>query len=310
MKQIRRTFGWLHALPALLSLMLMGLPVTLQAQQPWDNGGGDWMNITQDQAIQRGFLQVVGYSEGGQSRYQAVRAATVVAQRDLLEAFKGIRIHGDTTVEKGFTLNDTIRTRVAGYLRGAQPCGVRYDQSSGHAEACMRLNLRGRHGAYEVVLPALQESGLIPPPMASNAPAANFIPRPQSYPTGTTPPMNHLGQQNIPAHDGLIIEMGGQPFKPAMVNRILQPDGQVLFDPSRIVNAILVERGCGGFTNDIGKAVGLLSNWGVRNPLRLKAQKTQQGTDVVVFGKDAALITATDAMSHYLAQAKVVFVIN
>ncbi|MBW2353733.1 MAG: hypothetical protein JRF51_10980, partial [Deltaproteobacteria bacterium] len=62
--------------------------------------GDEWESITAPvKVFEEGYIQVTGTSEEGQSRYRAMRAATVVAQRDLLEVLEGIRLYGQTTVK-------------------------------------------------------------------------------------------------------------------------------------------------------------------------------------------------------------------
>lgn len=254
-----------------------------------------------NQIFEEGYIQVVGYSEAGQSRYRAVRAATVIAQRDLLETFKGLSIEGETTVNNGMLENDRVATRVQGFLRGAEKCGVKYDAQEGHAEVCMRLLLRGRGGAYDVIYPLLKQANLVAdaPVVIRPTPVTSQPQGPAAPPAATQPP-----------HDGLVIEMTGLTFKPAIVNRILNDKGEVLFDPSKIVNTILVERGCGGFTNQVDKAKGLLASWGSQSPKVIQAKEARKGTDAVVSKEDAALILNADQEKSYLSQAKVVFVIN
>ncbi len=214
--------------------------------------------------------------------------------------------------------SDMVRSRVHGYLRGARKCGQRYNTVDHYAEVCMRLYLRGRNGAYEAVLPLLHqaeltpmEKGVITPPLMPPmpVPGVNAPPLPPMPPM-PTPPEGTDNSANIMPHDGLIIEMSGKVFKPAIVNRILAEIGEVLLDPSKIVNAILVERGCGGYTNQVDKAKGLLGAWGSRNPLVLKAQETRKGTDVVISDESAVSVADADRRTNFLAQAKVVFVIN
>ena len=110
--------------------------------------------------------------------------------------------------------------------------------------------------------------------------------------------------------DGLVLDVGGLGFKPAIVNRVVTEKGDVVFGPSRVVNSVLIERGCGGFTNQTDKAKGLLATWGSNNPMHLKAVKVQRGTDAVIGVDEAAALYTHDQKTNFLSQAKVVFVIN
>ena len=98
-------------------IMIMGLCLVLSSAG-WAQE--NWQTITDsDTAFQEGYVQVVGESEAGQSRYKAKRAAQVVAQRDLLEALQGLTLTGSTSVADGMLESDQIKTRVQGFLKGA-----------------------------------------------------------------------------------------------------------------------------------------------------------------------------------------------
>ncbi|MDZ7697871.1 MAG: hypothetical protein U5R49_13420 [Deltaproteobacteria bacterium] len=123
----------------------------------------EWQSITDPvKVFEEGYVQVVGVSEEGQSRFKAMRAATVVAQRDLLEILEGLRLYGETTVRDGMLQSDNIRTSVEGMVRGAMKCGEKYHDSRGYAEVCMRVHIRGKGGMYDVILPLIQEQKLMP----------------------------------------------------------------------------------------------------------------------------------------------------
>ncbi len=232
----------------------------------------EWQPVTDPvKVFSEGYIQVIGASEEGQSRYRAVRAATVVAQRDLLEVLQGITLYGTTTVRDGMLQSDNIRTTVQGVLRGAIKCGEKYYPNRGYAEVCLRLYLRGHGGLYDVILPLLKDEGMLPPPKPTFQP--KMIPQvmekpktnvqmqpqtPQPKPEVMTP------SKMVNPYDGVIVDVREYPFRPALVNRILSESGEIIFDPSKIVSSVLVERGCGGFTNDETKAKALLKTWGAK----------------------------------------------
>lgn len=74
-----------------------------------------------------GYVSGIGYgtvSTPGKNKVidklKALRAAKVVAQRDLLENIKGVRISSQTTVENMMLKEDIIKTRVDGTIKGAR----------------------------------------------------------------------------------------------------------------------------------------------------------------------------------------------
>lgn len=62
-----------------------------------------------------------------QARLLAERAAKLDAYRNLLEQAYGVRISTDTSVRDFITQNDSIRTRVDGYVQGARVTETRYE---------------------------------------------------------------------------------------------------------------------------------------------------------------------------------------
>lgn len=323
----RRHSKAIIAVLACLGGLLAG-SVSAQAQE--------WTTVKDPvQVFEQGYIQVVGISGEGQSKYNALRAATVVAQRDLLEIIRGLAVSGETTVKDGMLANDIIRTRVEGYLRGAVKCGERYDSASRSAEVCMRLYIRGKGAAFDIILPLFQDAGVLPKPKFTRPP--QLIPKviggkeqmvvepgqpaaeeakpeqpqtaepakPEEKPVEVAKP-----SEIKEAKCGVIVDLEGLAFKPALANRILAEGGEVIFDPSSVVPSILAERGCGGFTNKLDKAKGLLASWGCSEAMVLKASAVNRSTDAIISKDDAAAIFTHNQKTSFLAQAKVVFVIH
>ncbi|RLA90598.1 MAG: hypothetical protein DRG20_03015 [Deltaproteobacteria bacterium] len=277
----------------------------------------NWQSITDPvKVFSKGYIQVIGTSEEGQTRYRAIRAATVVAQRDLLEILQGLNIYGTTTIRDGMLQSDTIRTTVQGFLKGAIKCGEKYYPERGYAEVCLRLYIKGKGGLYDIILPLMKDEGLLPPPASVYKP--KLIPEIMEKPqTNETTQMQKFSTQEITKpselihpYDGVIIDVRDYIFRPALINRILTDKGEVIFDPSKIVSSVLVERGCGGFTNNLDKAKALLKTWGSNNPMFIKAVGVVKFTDVKVSEDDAATIFIHNQKTQFLNQAKVVFLLK
>jgi hypothetical protein len=257
-------------------------------------------SVESSDIFSKGYIEVIGESDSGQRRYAAIRAATVVAQRNLMEAIKGIRVEGETTVADGMLQNDTVRSRVSGFLRGARVCGRKYNSQERYAEVCLRINLKGNGGVYDSLYSTLEQEKIV-----TTSGDAPLSPQP-----AMTPDAIAVDSSVNDSYDGVIIELAGHSFKPAIVNRILNQKGDILFDPSKVINSILIDRGTGGFTNKLGKAKGLLASWNGLKPLMINAVDTKQGTDAVISDQDAKTLFAADQNNSFLSQAKVVFVIN
>ncbi|RJR25955.1 MAG: hypothetical protein C4582_02765 [Desulfobacteraceae bacterium] len=292
---------------------------------------GSWETVKDPvKVFEEGYIQVVGASEEGQSRYRAVRAAEVVAQRKLLEILQGINLYGVTTVKDGMLHSDAVATTVEGFLRGAVQCGDTYYPDKGYAEVCMRLNIRGKGGLYDIILPIMKDKNIWPEKKPAYQPA--LIPKavepkgvePKAPEAKVAPPPEQKPEEKAPApppevarpseltkvYDGLILDVREYQFRPALVNRIITDKEEIVFDPSKVVSTVLVERGCGGFTTDTNKAKALLQSWGCQNPMELKVKSVVKLTDAQVGTDDAAAIYVHDQKSNMLAQAKVVFLLK
>jgi len=311
---------------AIISMILAMVPLAISQ--------GGWETVKDPvKVFEEGYIQVVGASEEGQSRYRAVRAAEVLAQRKLLEILQGINLYGVTTIKDGMLHSDAVATTVEGFLRGAVQCGDTYYPDKGYAEVCMRLNIRGKGGLYDVILPIMKDKqlwpeqkpayqpALIPKVIDTKTPVEEKSATPITLPkpgveaekkteAPAPPPEVAKPSELVKVHDGLILDVRDFQFRPALVNRIITDKEEIVFDPSKVVSNILVERGCGGFTTDIGKAKALLQSWGCQSPMELKVKSVVKLTDAQVGVDDAAAIYVHDQKSNMLAQAKVVFLLK
>src|SRR5574337_282209 len=176
----------------------------------------------------------------------ALRAAKVVALREVTEIVDGVSVNGETTVVNAAAESDVVRTTVQGIVRGAQVIREAYDPLSGMAVVYVSVPMTGPNGLIGQLLP--QVIPLVPQQqMPLFLPPADAI-QPKDY-------------------DGLILDVREKPFKPALINRILTKNGEVVYDPAKVAQEILVERGAAEYTNDVGKARALLSERGSSNPI-------------------------------------------
>jgi hypothetical protein len=243
-----------------------------------------------------GYVEVTGTSEGGQSRYQAIRAATLSAQRDLLEILKGINLHGSTTVEEGMLLDDKIKTSVDGFLKGAEKCtenGEQYFFGSKHAEVCLRIDLRGEKGLATNLIKLYGET-------ESN--------KEENYIESSDKPSTLETQKE--KFDGLIVDLDSNKFTPSVVNKLVTENKETIFGPKKVLSEYLALRGCGGFTNNIQKAKSLLKEWGAANPLVVKVKEVLDGTDAVLSKTEEGVVLNSDSLTNYLSEAKVVYLIR
>ncbi len=250
--------------------------------------------------FQQGYIQVVGESESGQTRFKAKRAATVLAQQRMLETVKGLNLVGQTTIQDGMLVSNSIRTDVSGFLQGAQVVEELYIAGEGYARVTLRLNLYGSNSLFSTMAPTLQK----PPAELKVEVLPEFKPQ-----VATAPAAPAAAPAEPVTFDGLIVIVEGVGFKPALANRIITEKRDILFEPSKVTPQMLIERGCGGYTTTEDKAKALLASWGSKSPLIVKCIKVEKGTEAVVSVKDATVIFEQNQKSNMLPQAKVVFVL-
>lgn len=276
----------------ILMLLFLAMPVIVKAQQP------PQIVTDQTQAFIKGGFVVKGEGvpkEGvthpGQRELTAKRAAMVVAQRNMAEILNGVRVSGQTFVRDSALESDQIRSAVEGIIKDAKPIYEAYDPLKEVAVVYISVGIDGPNGLAGQLLPQMLPT----------------IPQPQS-PTYVPPAVAPMAPAQ--PYDALILDIKEHQFKPALINRILAQNGEILYDPTKIAQNILVERGAGDYTNDVGKAKALLSERGAKNPMVVKAAGVVKFTDVQVTGDDAANIFTANQKANFLEGAKVVFVLK
>ncbi|HEX9078603.1 MAG TPA: hypothetical protein VF795_03370, partial [Desulfuromonadaceae bacterium] len=73
---------------------------------------------------------------------------------------------------------------------------------------------------------------------------------------------------------------------------------------------VLVEQGCGEYTNSVDKARAALGKRGVRNPLVIKASGTVTPSDLRVSDDAAVKIFSANQATGFMADARVAFVLK
>jgi len=284
-------------------MMLMALAVVLTAGRgATEEGGGAPPKEVRDltQVFTERIMVVKGEGAapsdrplgGGQKRLMALRAAKIVALRELAETLSGVRVSGETCVQDAAAKSDQVKAAVDGTVRGAEVVHEAYDEQTEIGTVYVRISLDGPNGLTRSLLPTMIEQKAVPLPAAPqyDAPAAPAAPAPA-------------------ATDALIIDATGKNFRPALINRVVTNNGSVLFEPSKIAPEILAKKGCGDYTSDLGKAKAIAASHGAKNPLVISAAGVVHSTDVQVSENDAAVIFTANQKGNFLEAAQVVFVL-
>lgn len=232
-----------------------------------------------------------------QREMMAKRAAVVMAQRALAEYLQGFAIVGDTLVKDGMAQYDIVRSSVAGFVKGAQVVVQEYSKDKDMAVAIIKLGLHGPKGFAST----MYEKMLAKPDIKKTFTELDGKP---------TKPYKHAPEQLSEKYDGLIIDATAVTFRPALINRIFTPKNELLYDPSKISQKVLVEQGCGEYTNTVDKAKAALEKRGVTNPIIVTAASAVGSSDLQVSEDDAVKIFSANQKGNFMGSAKVAFVLK
>ncbi|WP_447972891.1 LPP20 family lipoprotein [Nitrospira sp. Kam-Ns4a] len=217
-----------------------------------------------------------------QARAMAKRAAYIVATRNLLEMIKGVRVDSATLVENFIVTSDVIKTRVEGFVRGAQVLREQVNPD-GSVEVLVGVRLNG--DLANTLLPR-ETGGGAPLPVV-----------PDQAPSG-------------PVYTGLIVDARGTGVRPAMAPKIRNEDGREVYGAGFVGRQYAVEQGMVGYLKDVMAAQG---NPRVTNrPLLVKAVKADgpNRTDLVIKNSDAQILHGTKEHLGFLEKARVVVVVD
>jgi len=175
------------------------------------NGSVNW---TEQYIEAKGFAAIdTKNSNPAAAKAMAIRGATVVAQRNLLEIIKGVNVTSETKVKDMITDGDYIYTRVDGVIKGAELIGDAVEKD-GLIEVRMRV-------------PLYQANGLASA-LYDNIPANKSI-------TISEATQQQLAQElQDQVLNALAFNMNGQKFDPALFPIIVDENGKLVFDFSKI----------------------------------------------------------------------------
>ncbi len=89
----------------------------------------------------KGHISCNGESAGGQKKFRAKRAAVIIAQRNLLEFIKGVKIDSVTTIENGMLKSDIITSSVSGMIKGCEVVSNQFDSDYKSSVARVKISM-------------------------------------------------------------------------------------------------------------------------------------------------------------------------
>lgn len=229
---------------------------TYEPSSPMDRGGVGVTNWG-EQTVSATGIGVVSDNpvNAARERAGALRAAKIVALRNLLEQTKGVQITSTTTIQNFETVDDTIIARVSGVVQGATEVGSPRYMSDGSIERTFAIQLTGQ----------VSDAVLVEPFETQPHPADGD-------------------------HDGLIIDAQGTGVMPALSPMIYSESGEVVYGPMNVDRDYAVLMGVVGYVRSVDEARS--GDRAGSNPLVIRAVKAtgDAGCDVVISNSDAAVV--------------------
>ncbi|MBN1613577.1 MAG: hypothetical protein JW950_03830 [Deltaproteobacteria bacterium] len=235
------------------------------------------------------------------ARPAAIRAAEIIAKRNLLEIIKGVRIDS-TTVVRDFTIeSDVINSQVEGFVKGAVIVGEPDYMSDGTVEVVVRMPLLG--DLSRVIIPKVLERKpeVVAPPAPVAAPPVPAAPEPVAPAPAVPAPE---------VYTGLVVDARGIQARPAMSPRILDEDGEEVYGALNVDREYAVQQGMSGYARDLTAAQ---SNPRVtNNPISVKGLKTAGPgrSDIVIAMTDADRIRAASDNLTFMKKCRVMIVLD
>jgi hypothetical protein len=218
------------------------------------------------------------------AKEMAKRAAFLMANRNLLEAVKGIRVDSISLVENYVLTSDVIKTEVSGFVHGATVTNTRFNPD-GSVEVTISRKLDGDF--MDMMRPPDQKGRKE---------------KMSRKPVSTAP---------VPAaYTGVILDARGTGLQPAVVARIKDEQGREVYGPAVVGTEAAAEHGrLMGYVKD--EAAAQANSWAGGRPLTIKAVRSEgeRRADAVVAAGDAQSLS-DPALADLLEQGRVVAIID
>jgi hypothetical protein len=240
-----------------------------------------------------------------QARPMALRAAELVAKRNLLEITKGVRIDSTTLVKDFVVESDVINSQVEGIVKGATVVKQDY-MSDGSVEVTVRMPLMGTFS--EAIMPKVFDKKPAVPPQVA-APSAPSLP-PERPPVGRSYTAEPRKPSSGAGYTGMVVDARGMQTRPAMSPKILDQNGQEVYGSVIVEREFAVQQGMSGYARDLTSAQ---NNARVtNNPLTVKGIKTQGPgkSDIIISNADAAALRSAADNLAFMKKCRVMIVLD
>lgn len=258
-----------------------------------------------------------------QARLLAERAAVSDARRNLLEIVGEVRVDAVSTVGTLMAKKDVVMTRVSGIVKGSIVTQRRY-LDDGSVEVTVEMPVTGAF--LDVMLTEVKSTPSITMTLPVSKPRKKDLPRieievPVSPPedkktvpepakpvTPPVPPEPEMFDLTKVRYSGLIIDAREVNVKPALLPKVLDEKGSVIYSSANMQKEDAVRTGVVGYAKEVDAAKKHPRV--TETPIVIAALKGsgENRSDVVISGRDAQIITTTEPALGYLKNGRVMIV--
>ena len=250
-----------------------------------------------------------------QARLLAERAAISDARRNLLETVGEVRVDAVSTVGSLMTKRDVIVTRVGGIIKGSLVTERRY-LDDGSVEVVVEMPITGAF--LDVMLSEVKAVPSITMPLPPSKPKKKDMPKTEikiktpavSEPVKEAkiepePEKIDLSKVN---YSGLIIDAREVEVKPALMPKVLNEKGEVIYSSANMRKEEAVKTGVVGYAKEVDAAKKHPRV--TETPVVVAALKGsgEKRSDVIISDGNARTITTTEPALGYLKKGRVMIV--
>jgi hypothetical protein len=269
----------------------------------------------------------------GQQRAGCVRGARSTAQRNLLEAVKGVTINSETVVKDFMTVSETITMSVKGMIQGAVMVGKVDYRPDGTCKIMMAMPIYPNLTNAILSDPVAKKKAEPPPQPVQqynytpdtpnpNPPPPPPVEPPPLPPPPPPPPVTHEPPppppppsvtESFPPEkskwDGLVIDGRERGLKPALLPVVYNEKGIIVYSEANVGSDETIKKaGIVGYARDLGAAKRHFRV--ADDPLVVVARsaKGSKMTDPVISNAASQYIQQTEPSSGYLRAGRVMVV--
>ena len=321
-------------------LLFVGIAFALDVVDELPKGSINWSKGTV--TAKGSGVAPSGAVNPSQARLLAERAAISDARRNLLETVGEVRVDASSTVSSMMTKNDVITSRISGIVKGSSVTGKRF-LDDGSIEVTVEMPITGAF--LDVMLtevkaaPSITMTIPLPKSVKKDVPRvevkipvtpaenkktapepqkAAVRPAPTMPATPSTPaePAKEVKSSPEPEridlskvnYSGLIIDAREVEVKPALMPKVLNEKGEVIYSSANMQKEEAVKTGVVGYAKEVDAAKKHPRV--TETPVVVAALKGsgEKRSDVIISDGNARTITTTEPALGYLKKGRVMIV--